>query len=221
MFLVKFMSKKSIRIPKYSLGEELVNSISHGIGAGLAIAGLVLMMIKANTPLEYVTCSLFGAAMIILYTMSCIYHALSPKLEGKKVLRVLDHCNVYLLVLGTYIPISLLGIGGILGWVMFGIVAGITVIGITFTAINIDKFSFVSVLCHLINGWSVLFALPFMLNNIGLNGVIFTVMGGIMYSIGAVLYWRGAKIKYIHSIFHFFCLAGTIFHFLAIYLFIL
>ena len=215
------MAKKKIRIPSYNLKEELINSISHGIGSGLAIAGLVLMMIKANTPLEYVTCSLFGATMIILYTMSCIYHALSPKIKGKAVLRVLDHCNVYLLVFGTYIPISLLGIGGTLGWIMFGIVATITTIGIIFTSINIDKYSLLSVICHLVNGWSVLFALPFLLNNIGVNGVVFTVLGGVMYSVGALLYWKGAHIKYMHSIFHFFCLAGTIFHFFAIYLFIL
>jgi hemolysin III len=104
---------------------------------------------------------------------------------------------------------------------MFGIVATITVVGIVFTSINIDKYSLLSVICHLINGWSVLIALPFLLTNIGLNGVIFTVLGGIMYSVGALIYWKGANIKYMHSIFHFFCLAGTIFHFFSIYLFIL
>lgn len=213
--------KKSIRIPNYSLSEELINAISHGCGAGLAIWGLVLLMLKCATPMQYVTCAIFGTTMIILYLMSCLYHALSPKINGKKVLRVLDHCNVYLLVLGTYTPIALLGIGGGLGWVMFGIVATITTLGIIFTAINIDKYSVISVVFHLLNGWSILLALPFLINNIGVGGIIYIVLGGIMYSLGAILYFKGAKVKYMHSIFHFFCLAGTILHFLAIYLYII
>lgn len=215
------MSKKSIRVPSYNLKEELINSISHGVGGGLAIAGLVLMMIKSNRPLEYVTCAIFGASMIILYIMSCIYHALSPKIKGKKVLRVLDHCNVYLLVYGTYIPIALLGIGGPFGWVIFGIITFFTTLGIIFTAIDVDKYSLLSVICHLVNGWSALFAIPLIISNMGIIGLTFIILGGVMYSVGALLYWKGAHIKYMHSIFHFFCLAGTLFHFLAIYLYIL
>jgi hemolysin III len=215
------MKKKAIRIPQYSLSEELINSISHGIGAGLAIAGLVLMILKAKTAEQIALVSIFGSTMIILYLMSCIYHALSPKTKGKKVLRVLDHCNVYLLVLGTYIPIVLLGVKGPLGWILFGIVTGITLIGIIFTATDIDKFSFISVVCHLLNGWSILFAIPALMQNMGLNGIIYIVLGGIMYSLGAILYWIGAHKKYMHSIFHFFCLAGTLFHFLVVYFYLL
>lgn len=215
------MRKKDIRIPTYSLGEELVNAISHGVGAGLAIAGLVMMMIKANTTMEYITCSIFGTTMIVLYTMSCIYHALSPNLKGKKILRVLDHCNVYMLVFGTYIPIALLGVEGTLGWILFAFVAIITTLGITFTAIDIDRFQLFSVICHLLNGWSVVIGVGSLLSNIGKIGVLFLVLGGIMYSLGAILYGIGAKKKYMHCVFHFFCLAGSIFHFLCIYLYIL
>src|SRR5574344_1006963 len=215
------MTKKAIRVPKYNLKEELINSISHGVGGGLAIAGLVLMMIKANTPLEYVTCSIFVTTMIILYMMSFIYNALSPKIKGKAVLRVLDHCNVYLLVFGTYIPIVLLGIGGLLGWIMFAIVGIITILGIVFTSINIDKYSFLSVIFHLLNGWSIFLALPILINTMSMMGVFYIILGGLFYSIGAILYWKGAHKKYMHSIFHFFCLAGTLMHFLAIYLFLI
>ncbi len=94
--------KRSNTIPHYTLGEELINSISHGIGAVLAIIALVLMMIKSNSATKYVMCAIFGTTMITLYTISCIYHALSPRISGKKVLRVLDHCNVYMLVFVTY-----------------------------------------------------------------------------------------------------------------------
>lgn len=210
-----------IRIPKYSLSEEIVNNISHGLGSIFAIVALILMLVKSHTPMEYVTISIFGTSLIILYTISCIYHALSPKLTGKKVLRILDHCNVYLLVLGTYIPISLLGVKGVLGWILFSIVTTITIIGIVLSSVAIDKFQIFEVICHLINGWSVLIAIKTLYANITFMGVLFLLLGGIMYSLGAILYCLGAKRKYMHSIFHFFCLAGTIFHFIAIYLYIL
>ena len=218
---VKEKKKLNIKIPKYSLGEELFNSISHGIGALAAVAYLVLMVIKARGPLAVTTVSLFGSAMIILYTLSCIYHALSPQLEGKKVLRVLDHCNVYLLVFGTYIPVALLGVGGALGWVLFGIVSLVTVLGIVFTSIGIDKFQVVEVICHLINGWSILFGISKLLNSMGNIGVLFLLIGGIVYTIGSILYGLGSKKKYIHSVFHIFCIIGTLFHFFAIYLYLL
>ena len=213
------MSK--IRIPKYSLSEELINSISHGLGGIFAIVALILMLVKSKTPMEYVTISIFGTTMILLYIISCIYHALSPKLAGKKVLRILDHCNVYLLVLGTYIPISLLGVRGPLGWILFSIVTTISLIGIILSSIAIDKFQVFEVICHLINGWSILIAIKTLYNNITFMGILLLLLGGIMYSLGAILYGIGAKKKYMHSIFHFFCLIGTIFHFIAIYIYVL
>lgn len=217
------MSKKKlkIRIPEYTLGEEIFNSISHGIGAVLSIPALVLMVLKAHGVLAETTVSLFGAAMIILYTISCIYHSLSHELEGKKVLRVIDHCNVFLLVFGTYIPASLLGVGGTLGWVLFGVVAVFTVLGIVLTCIGIDRFSKLQILCHLINGWSIVFGLPQLLRTAGPQGVFWMVLGGVMYSIGSGLYALGARKRWSHSIFHIFCLLGTFCHFWSIYRFLL
>lgn len=217
------MSKKEISIPNYSLSEEIINAISHGIGAGLSIWLLVIAIIKAakNSAISVVSVSIYGTTMIMLYTMSCIYHALSRNLKGKKVLRVLDHCNVYLLVLGTIIPIALLGVKGVYGWVLFSIVTFLTVLGIVFTAIDIEKFKVVSVICHLLNGWGVLFCYKPLVNNIGSVGMLMVVLGGVMYSIGAILYGIGVKKKYMHSVFHFFCLFGSAFHFLAIYLYVL
>ena len=215
------MKKRGNTIPNYTLGEELVNSISHGIGACLAIAALVLMLVKSNRALEYVACSIFGTTMIVLYVISCIYHALSPRLKGKKVLRVLDHCNVYMLVFGTYFPISLLGICGVKSIILFSFVGIVTLTGIILTCIDIDRFMLASVICHLLNGWSAIIGISNLYNNVGFNGVLFLVIGGIMYSIGAILYALGTNRRYMHSVFHFFCLVGTIFHFFCIYLFIL
>ena len=213
--------KLNIKIPNYTLGEELFNSISHGTGAALAVAALVLMVVKAHNPLPETTVSLFGATMIILYTMSCIYHALSPNLEGKKVLRVIDHCNVFLLVFGTYIPVSLLGVGGAKGWILFGVICLFTIIGIVFTAINVDKYKVIATICHLINGWSILIGIPELINNAGHEGLLFMILGGVMYTIGSILYGLGSKKKYMHCIFHVFCLLGTFFHFWSIYMYLI
>ncbi len=210
-----------ISIPKYTLGEEIFNSISHGIGAGLSIAALVLMIIKAHGGKAITSVTLFGSCMIILYVISCIYHALSPRIKGKKVLRVIDHCNVYALVFCTYIPMTLLAIKGSLGWVLFGILLSITTLGITLSAINVDKYTKVEVACHLINGWISLLFINRLLHNIGNNGVLFLILGGLMYSIGSILYGLGHKKKYTHCVFHIFCILGTFFHFITIYFYVI
>lgn len=215
--------RKEISIPNYSLSEELINSISHGIAAGLSIWGLVMLIIKASHvgALAVTTVTIFGTTMVLLYTISCIYHALSSKVRGKKVLRVLDHCNVFLLVFGTIIPVVLLGIGGAKGWICFGIVAFVTIIGIISSAVCIEKVQIFEVVCHLLNGWSMLIYIKILLNNIGSTGVGLIVLGGIMYSIGAILYGLGSRKRYAHSVFHFFCILGTFAHYFAIYLYVL
>lgn len=211
------VKKRQIRIPDYTMGEEIMNAVTHGLGALLSVAALVLMLVRAHGALPTLTVTVFGVAMVQLYTISCVYHALSPRLTGKKVLRVIDHCNVYLLVFGTYVPVALLGVGGALGWVLFGIVLFFTVLGVVFTAIDVDRFQVVSVVCHLLSGWSILIGVPALLRSMGGHGVLFMVLGGVMYSIGAVLYALGKTRRYRHSVFHVFCLLGTFCHFWAVY----
>lgn len=216
------MSK--IRIPKYSLSEELINSISHGIGAGLSIAGLILMIIRSVNHADgySLACSLiYGISLILLYTISCIYHGLSPRLKAKKVMRVIDHCNVFLLEAGTITPICLIAIGGIEGWLVFSLIWGITILGIILNSINVDKYQIASVFCHLLAGWSILLLIKPLNINVNIIGTYFLIIGGLFYSVGSILYLIGSKKKYMHSIFHFFCLAGSIFHFFMIFFFII
>ena len=215
------MKNERIKIPKYNLTEELINSISHGIFAGISIALLVLLVVKAHGAKSEVSVSLFGSSMIILYTISCIYHALSPNILGKKVLRVIDHSNVYILVFCTYLPISFIAIGGLLGWIIFTILLIVTIAGIITTSINIEKFQKFEVICHLINGWGSLIFIKILLESMGKEGVLFLILGGFFYTIGAILYGLGNKKKYMHSVFHFFCMLGTFFHFLTIYFFVI
>ena len=213
--------KRKLTIPFYTLGEELFNAISHGLGALLSAAVLVLMLVRAKGALAVTSTALFGAALILLYTMSCLYHALSPRLGGKKVLRVLDHCNVFLLVFGTYIPVALLGVPGARGWTLFGLVALFTVLGVVFTAVDLERFQVAAVICQLLSGWSILLGLSALLKTMGPSGMLWLVAGGVMYSVGAILYGLGKNRKYYHSVFHIFCLLGSFCHFWAVWRYLL
>ena len=212
-----------ISIPKYSLSEELLNAISHGLGALFGIVGTVLCIVKAaNTgdPWRIVSGSIFGVTVLLLYLMSCLYHALKVNM-AKRVFRVIDHCTIFLLIAGTYTPFTLVTLRGTVGWVLFGIVWGMAVLGISLNAVNLKKFSKISVACYLVMGWAIVAAFQPLAEALAPQGVSLLIWGGIAYTVGAILYGIGAKVKYFHSVFHFFCLAGTVLHFFAIYLYVL
>lgn len=211
------MSK--VKIPKYNLAEELINSITHGIGAIFSIVALVLCMIKASTANVVISCLIYTILMLVLYVISCIYHALSPRVKGKKVLRVIDHCNVMLMVAGTYTPICLSLFNNTIGWITFAIVWIITIVSVVFNAINVDKYNILSVICNLLLGWGAVFLIKPMLDIISFDAVLFLIIGGVLYTIGCILYAIGSKIPYMHSIFHLFVLVASFFHFLFIYLY--
>ena len=175
------------------------------------------MLIRPRNALEVTTAAIFGTSMIFLYTISCVYHALSPGLRGKKVLRVLDHCSVFLLVFGTYIPASLLGVSGVRGWLLFGLVAFFTALGIVFTVLDLERYQLAAVICQLLSGWSILMGVCNLRASAGLQGLIWMIAGGAMYTIGAILYGIGKNRKYYHSVFLVFYLPGTFCHFWAIY----
>ena len=208
-------------MPLYTLGEEIFHAVSHGIGAGLSVAAMALLLVKAQGALAWVSVFIFGLSMVLLYTISCIYHSLSRRTEGKKVLRVIDHCNVYLLVWGTYMPVALLGVGGALGWTLFAVTGLLTVTGITLTAISVDRFKVLQVVCNLLIGWSILMGFPSLVTTVGHTGILYMVLGGAAYTVGAVLYGLGSRKRYMHSVFHVFCMLGTFCHFWAIYAYLL
>lgn len=212
------MSKVSI--PKYTLGEEIANAISHGVGAALAIVALVLLIIKADSAIGVVTGVIYASIMILLYIISCIYHSLSPRLTGKKVLRVMDHCNVLLMVAGTYTPICLSMLGGALGWTMFGIVWGVTILAIVLNCIDIEKYKKMCLACNLLLGWAALIIIKPLVAACPFNGLVLLIGGGVVYSIGAILYGLGKKKRYVHSIFHFFVVGASVLHFFMIYLYV-
>ncbi len=208
-------------VPYYTLGEELVNAISHGVGASLAIAALVICIVHSRSALGVISSALYGSMMILLYLFSCIYHSLSPKVRGKKVFRVLDHDNIFLMEAGTYMPVALsllVGSGHVaLGWVVFGLVWLITIVAVAFTSINVDKFQIVGVICNLVLGWGALLILPVLAKVATPAGLFMLIMGGALYSVGAIWFGIGAKVKWAHSIFHFYVIIASVFHFVFIY----
>lgn len=215
---------KNIKIPKYSLGEELINSISHGIGAAMGIAALVLTLIasaKSHSTIGIISSCVYGISMIIMYLISCLYHSFSPKIKAKKVFRILDHCDIYVFIAGCYTPYCLNLIGGKEGWIVFGIVWSLAIIGILLNSINLEKFKVISFILYLAMGWVAAFSLDSISSAIAKPGLILLVAGGVVYTIGAILYMIGSKKKYFHSVFHFFILAASVLQFLSIYLYVL
>lgn len=221
-----------VKIPKYSLAEELLNSISHGLGAVFGIIATILMLVKTiptGDPFKMVSSIVYGLSLTILFTISCVYHALA-KNKAKKVLRILDHDVIYILISGTYTPYMLValrpynvwGLGtSVVAYVMFAFVWVCCIVGATFNSINIHKYKALSMTCYLLSGWIVVVALFVLWNIITPAGVLLLLSGGIVYTIGAVLYAIGSKKKYFHSIFHFFVLAGAILMFISVYCFVL
>lgn len=215
------MSKRKINVPEYTLAEELINAISHGVGASLAIAALVVCIVHSHSALGVISSCLYGAMMIILYVCSCVYHALSPNIRGKGILRVIDHDNVFLMEAGTYMPVALALLVGnghaALGWTIFGIVWAITILAVVFTSINVDKYQIIGVICNLVLGWGSLLILPVLISLVPAAGLLMLILGGATYSLGALWYGIGARVKWIHSIFHFYVLLASVFHFVFIY----
>ena len=215
--------RKLLGLPIYTLGEELMNSITHGAGALLGVVALVLCVVKsvlAGNDYGVVAGAIYGATLIVLYTMSCIYHALGVN-RAKKVFQTFDHCSIFLLIAGTYTPITLVAMRGWIGWTVFGIVWAAAVVGITFNGINVKKYRVMSMICYIAMGWVIILFFPEFMRSVPSPGVWMIFWGGVVYTIGAIIYGFGKKARYIHSIWHFFVLAGSIIHFFAIYLFIL
>ena len=220
--------REKIKLPPYSRGEEICNMTTHIVGGALGIAALVLCVIKAalhHNPWGVVSGAIYGASIVLLFTMSSVYHGLIP-VKAKKVFRVIDHCTIYLLIAGTYTPIVLVAlrtVSVLWAWLVFGIVWGSALFAITLTAIDMHKFQFFSMIAYLAMGWCILICLKDCIRAVGVAGMLLIFFGGVLYTIGAVIYGTSKKknIPYAHSVFHVFVLFACILHFFAIYLYIL
>jgi len=213
-------------MPRYTRGEELFNMITHIVGGGLGVVALLFCVIVAayNQNMWAITSGLvYGFSVVILFTMSSIYHGLRAGLP-KKVFRILDHCTIYVLIAGTYTPILLTHFREAYptdAWVLFGVLWGLAAIGIILNAVDLKRFIVFSVICYLGMGWAAIFRINQLISVLGMPFFVLILIGGILYTIGVAFYAVGKRRKYMHSIFHLFVIAASILHSVAIAVFVM
>lgn len=207
---------------RYSICEEILNATTHGIGALLSAAALALLIVFASmygNVWHIVSFSIYGATLIILYLFSTLYHSFQNQ-RIKSVFKILDHSAIYLLIAGTYTPFALVTLRGSLGWTIFGITWGLAIVGVIFKAFFVKRFKKISTTTYLLMGWIIVFAFNPLSSNLSANGIRLLVIGGILYSAGAIFYMI-KKIPFNHAIFHLFVLGGSICHFFSILFYVL
>ncbi len=210
-------SREELGLPCYTALEETLNAVTHGVGALLAAAGLIWLLLHCRQDGQtLVSVSVFGGSMLLLYLVSALYHGIGV-CRAKRVLRTMDHCTIFLLIAGTYTPVSLLCFGGATGWTMFAIVWSVSAVGILLNAISVQRFRVFSMICYIGLGWIVVFFFKQLLVCLDPVSIRNLIVGGVFYTVGAVLYGVGKKKQYIHTVWHLFVLAGSIFHYFVIY----
>lgn len=207
------VTKKKKTPHYYTKGEEWCNALSHAVGFVLSAVALVYMIVeavKSGDPLCLFSVIVYGTAMMVLYAMSACYHAVQgEKLKG--VFRIFDHCAIFLLIAGTYTPYTLITLRGAVGWTIFGIIWGMAILGIVLNAIDMEKFSLLSLVCYVVMGWAVVFAVRPLVASLSSLGLSLLVAGGVVYTIGIIFYLM-KKVPYMHSLWHLFVLGGSTLH---------
>lgn len=212
--------------PRYTKGEELFNMISHIVGGGLGVVALLVCVIIAafaQNVWGVATALVYGISVILLFTMSSVYHGLKVG-KAKKVFQVLDHCTIYVLIAGTYTPVLLTQFRAVYpteAWVMFSVIWGLAVIGIVLNVIDLKRFMTFSLICYLGMGWMAVFRINQLISVLGAPFFIFILVGGLLYTVGVVFYVLGRRKKYMHGVFHLFVNAASILHSIAIAVFLM
>jgi hemolysin III len=219
--------RKANKLPSYTKGEEIFNSVTHIVGGGLGVLGLIAGVICAaiykpgNAAIAW-SMAIFGLAMVTLYTISAVYHGLHVN-KGKKVLQIIDHCTIYFLIAGTYTPLCLICLTNIapFNYVLMGVIYAMDALGIVLNATMMDKkpVKVVSQILYIATGWICVFFYPYLIQTLTVGGMWLLIGGGISYTVGAVFYAFGRKVKYMHSIFHLFVIVGTVLQYLGILLY--
>ena len=205
-----------------SLGEEIANATTHGLGAALSIAGLTILVVLATLngdAIHIVSLAIYGSTLVLLYLASTIYHAIQHS-RAKAVLNVLDHAAIFLLIAGTYTPFTLISMGGVLGWTLFVIVWALAVAGVLFKVFNRSHSERVPLPIYLAMGWLIIIAAGELLGAVGVGGTIWLLVGGLFYSFGVIFFvWE--RLPYNHTVWHLFVMAGSACHFTAVAVYVL
>ncbi len=203
-------------IKHQSIGEKIADSITHGIGALLSIAALIILVVissKIGDKWKIVSFSIYGTSLFILYLSSTLYHSL-PSGKAQRVFNIFDHAAIYVLIAGSYTPITLISMRGVWGWTLFGLIWGLAILGILYSTFFTGKFKILSTLIYLIMGWLVILAIKPMLRMVPHGMLIWLIIGGLFYSLGVIFYlWK--NLRYHHMIWHLFVLAGSASHFIG------
>ncbi len=201
---------------KQSMGEEIANSITHGTGVGLSIAALVILVVfaaKQSDAWKVVSFSIYGASMIILYLASTLYHAF-PQPNVKRFFRIMDHSSIFLLIAGTYTPITLGHLRGAWGWTLFGLIWGLAIIGVNLKIFAMSQLKRISVVIYIMMGWLAVIAIKPLMAATPASFLWWIGGGGVCYSFGVIFYvWK--KLPYHHAVWHLFVLGGSVCHFFA------
>lgn len=202
---------------RYSLGEEIANGVTHGVGWMASVCGLAVLVTSAaitGGALRVASCTVFGATLVLLYAASTLYHAL-PFERAKHVFRILDHSAIFLLIAGTYTPLSLVAIGGAWGWSLFGTVWLLAAIGVLLNTIAHGRWRWLSIVLYVTMGWLVVIAIRPLLEAVSTGELILVICGGVAYTVGLAFYgWR--RLPYGHAVWHLFVVAGSVLHYLAV-----
>jgi len=205
--------------PPYTRREEIANSLTHGIGWVLSVVGLVFLVVRAAATggaLRVVSCTIFGATLVLLYASSTLYHAL-PSERAKRVFRVFDHSAIFLLIAGSYTPLALVALGGTWGWSLFGSVWFLAVVGLLLSTVAHGRWRWLSITLYVVMGWLAVVAIKPMLTSLDRQTMILLVAGGLAYTLGLVFFgWK--RLPYSHAIWHVFVLAGSVLHYFAVLL---
>ncbi len=201
---------------EHRLGDIIANSVTHGVGAVLAVAGAVVLVVTAagGSVWQVVSCSVFGATLVLVYVCSTLYHSL-VRTRARHVMRIIDHSAIYLLIAGTYTPFVLVPLHGRMGWILFAIVWGLAVLGITFKSVAVDRFEIASVVVYLGMGWLIVFAMRPLLHALTWHGILWIGLGGFFYTAGIAFYALD-RLSYFHAFWHLFVLAGSTCHYFAV-----
>ncbi len=205
------------KLISYTLGEEIFSSVTHGLGALFGVFVTVFTVVRSalgGSALAVVCSAIYGASLIILFSMSTLYHAISHR-GAKVVFRVLDHTTIFLLIAGTYTPYALVTLGGALGWTIFGVQWGVAILGITLNAVSIEKFKVFSMIGYVVCGWMIIIAALPMWRAMAHAGFWWLLGGGVLYTVG-IIFYKLKKIRYMHAVWHIFVLLGAAAHFVSI-----
>lgn len=218
--------KHKTQLPDYTRCEEIINMVTHIVGGALAIAAIPLLVIVAaihSNPWAVVTGAIYGATLLVMFTVSSVYHGLKPGI-AKRVMRIIDHCDIYFLIAGTYTPILLCGIrpeNPEIAWTIFGVEWGLAVIAVVLNAIDLKKFEKISMACYIGMGWCIVAVITLAIKCMTIPGFILLLGGGIAFTVGAVLYGVGKRVRYMHSVFHVFVVIGCVAQFFAILFYVM